>query len=496
MSETFSFEQIPENLQVPGAYAEITTGTLLSSLRAMPLKALIIGVLGAGSGSSGVIYRSITASRAKTLAGANTMTARAVAAFAADAPYTQLDLVMLQPADSWTATTWTITPVFASGASNGQVALLVNGQRVPVTVTAGMNAAQFGAAFLAAFTSDLQTASGFSAGADATSGVITLTSFEKGAWTADMDVRASQLSYDVTAGVTLTVAKQAAGVGSPDVTSALQLTASTWYTDIISCLNDGANLAVLGTEMKRRYNAMAKLDAHCYVALSNTYGQALSVADTLDNQFLTVLSAQKARWEPAVAAASFAAVASAALNTDPARQLRTLELTALSGLGPDDSDQYDDTMRNILLLNGISTFLVGQDGTVTIERAVTTRKTDQNGNASTAWHDITIPKTATRVRYDFNSYVQATYPRAKLVDDGSPVASIGGGIVSPSVMEQSWIGRAKLYEQQGWIENTTILAKSCSFARDPSDRNRLNGRMPIQIVGNLIVLATQIVLES
>ncbi|MCE0744605.1 phage tail protein [Acetobacter sicerae] len=522
MSGSISFDQIPATWNVPGAFAEVTTVNSGTTLAGMPLRALIVGVLGSGTGRAGVVYPNISKSSALTLAGAGSLAARAVSAFITDAPFTQLDLVLVSPLAGSVAQIWTVTPsvsgsgdqvaatsddtaaaasgatpVVVSGASaSGQIALIVGGVRVVATVSSGMTAAALGAALAAAFTSDIVSRTGVTCTLNATSGALTLTALEKGGWTADIDVRQSVLAADTVPGVALAVGVTTPGAGWPDMTPALSAVAHTWYTDIVSCLYDATNLATFSTELTRRFNAMVKLDALGYVGFRGTYGQTLALAETLNNPHLTVLPANAPRWEPAVAAASYAAVASAALNTDPARQLRSLSLTALAGLGPDDADRFDMDMRNVLLGDGMSTFLVGSDGTVTIERAVSTETADANGNATTAWADVMAHATISRIRYEWNYYIETTYPRAKLADDGDALATIAGaGVVTPTVLKNSWAGQSALYENAGWLENTATLAKSAIFQIDATDKNRVNCALPVDRIGALIVVATSIQMQ-
>lgn len=522
MSGSVSFEQIPATWNVPGAYAEVTTVNSGTNLAAMPLRALIIGVLAGGTGQAGVVYPNVSASSAQTLAGAGSLAGRAVAGFVKEAPFTQLDLVLVPPLSGSVAQVWTVTPsvagsgdqvaaasddtaatttgttpVVVSGASaSGQIALLVNGVRVVATVASGMTAAALGAALSAAFTSEIMNRTGIACALEPATGALTLTALERGGWTADIDVRQSLLAADTVPGVSLAVGVTTPGAGWPDVTPALSAVAHTWYTDIVSNLYDATNLAAFSVELTRRFNAMDKLDALGYVGFRGTYGLTLALAETLNNPHLTCLPANAPRWEPAVAAASYAAVVSAALNTDPSRQLRGLSLTALSGLGPDDADRFDMDMRNVLLGDGMSTFLVGSDGTVTIERAVSTQTADANGNATTAWRDVMVHATISRVRYEWNYFIETTYPRAKLADDGDVLATIAGaGVVTPKILKNSWAGQSALYENAGWLQNTGVLATRATFVIDPTDRDRVNCAVPVQVIGALIVVATSIQMQ-
>lgn len=488
--------QVPTGWRVPGAYAQVVAKTSGTTLTAMPLRVLLIGVVGtSGTGKPLTVYPNIGAAQVQALAGAGSATAQMVAAFAADAPYTLADLIMVAAPSGAAAATWTVTPD-GTATGSGTVALYVSGLRIAATVTSGMKAADVGAALAAAWTDDLVVSTGVKATADATSGVLTLTSVDKGAWVSDIDVRVSTQYGDGVAGMNLTVAQTAAGAGEVDISGALAAVSNTWYTDIACLPNDGNTLTELATESRRRFGAMAKLDTHVYVGVRATYGEALTLAASLNCEFMSVLPAANARFSPWSAAASLCAVASAALNTDPARQLRTLELTALAGMAPDDADLFDDDMRNVLLSKGMSTFNVTQDGRVVLERVVTTRQTDDEGVPTTAWLDIMVPKTASRVRYEWNTYVTETYPRAKLADDGSVLVNVAGAnVVTPSSLLGSWVGQTKLYEAAGWIEDADALGALAVFERDATDRNRVNCQLPIKVIGSLIVLASSIELQ-
>ena len=157
--------------------------------------------------------------------------------------------------------------------------------------------------------------------------------------------------------------------------------------------------------------------------------------------------------------------------------------------GPAEINRFTDTEQDLLLKGGVSTFNVLDDGTVTLDRVVTTYKTSPLGVADRAWLDIMVPKTASRIRYDWASYVALVYPRHKLADDGSPAAAERDAVVTPGRMLGSWAARCKLYERWGWIEGASETVAQSTFERDDTDRNRLNASQQIRIIGNLMVLA-------
>lgn len=494
---TITVDQVPANWKVPGSYTQVSGRNNAATLAGMPLRVLLVGVLGAsGNGTALTVYPNITASRAAALAGAGSATSQMVSAFLTDAPYTQADLIMVAPASGAVAAVWTITPTGPATAS-GTVALEINGYRVAATVTTGMTAVEIGAALWDAwFATQPVAATGVRGSLATATGILTLTATDKGAWTNDIDVRESTRYGDGVAGAALKIVQATQGAGVPDVTPALTAVSRTWYTDMAWITADQKNLSVFATEAARRFNAMVNLDTHVYLGLRGTYGQALALSKTQNSKFISILPANRARFAPWEAAGSLCAVASAALNTDPARQLRTLALTALAGRGPDDGDDYDDSSRNILLNNGMSTFNVLQGGTVELERVVTTSLVDDEGNKDTIWTDIMSPKTASRVRYEFNTYITSTYPRAKLADDGSPLAKLSAAnVVTPGTLKLSWVGQCTLYANAGWIDDADTLSPEAVFERDATDRNRVNSQLLINRMGSLMVLANSLEMQ-
>ncbi|OUI98094.1 hypothetical protein [Acetobacter cibinongensis] len=463
---TLVIDEVPANLRVPGSYTQVRSRKNPATLAGMPLRVLLIGVVSkAGTGIPLTVYRNVSAAQAAVLSGVGSATAQMVSAFVTDAPYTDADLIMLAPQTDAVGAVWTVKPSGPATAS-GTVAIDVNGYRVPAVVTSGMTAAQIGVALQGAWTDTLIAQTGCTCAVDSATGILTLTACDAGAWTNDIDVRPSTRYGDGVAGVDLPVTVKTQGVGVPDVTAALSKVSNTWYTDVAWITADQQNLATFGAEATRRFNAMIKLDMHVYVGLRATYGQALALSETQNSRFISILPANAPRFAPWEMAGSLCAVASAALNADPSRQLKTLALTALSGRGPDDADRYGDTTRNVLLNNGMSTFLVQQDGTVQLERVVTTNLLDDQGLPDADWLDIMAPKVATRVRYEWNAYVVQTWPRAKLADDGSQLATkTGSNVVTPSTLQLSWVGQSALYADQGWIDDVAIYSPQAVFER-------------------------------
>jgi phage tail sheath gpL-like len=287
-------------------------------------------------------------------------------------------------------------------------------------------------------------------------------------------------------GLTLNAAVTTSGAGTALLTTAIANVSSTWYTDLITHNVDTA----VTPELERRYNAMAKLDMHAYWCSGGTYGQAVALMSgggAPNSRFrsgIPVISPPQAPW---MWAAALGAVCAARSTDDPSRQLRGVVLNGI--IAPSDSNCFNEAERQILLTMGFSTWNKNLDGSVVLERVVTENKTDVNNVPTTAWQDIMAPKVASRIRYDWITYLGLQYPNNKLSDDGSLAAEYDPTVVTPKRMQGSWAARSRLYEQNGWIENSAASAKASVFVRDPNDRNRMNARQEFTRIGNLMVFA-------
>lgn len=310
-----------------------------------------------------------------------------------------------------------------------------------------------------------------------------------------IDVRTRKSTEDTLPGtLAIAVATGIAGTGNPDVQPLLDAIANEWFTDIGMAWDDAANLGVLANDLVERYKAMGKKDAHAYVGHRGTYGELGTKGALTNCQHITPIGAKNAYQAPWEWAASACGLATFHLTNDPARQLRSLVLPGIDA--PEPTDCFTETERDLLLRQGISTWNRLSDGSVVLERVVTAYKVSNLGVSDPAWLDIMVPKTLTRIRYDWSAYVSLMYPRHKLAPDDSVAANNNDVVVTPRRMHGSWGARCKLYERQAWIIDVSRTLEQSRFEIDESDKNRLNGQQRINIIGNLMVLAAALEFEA
>lgn len=479
---TTTFSEIPYDWLKPGVHIEVRPSYERAGLVAFPARALIIGQrLAGGAGAAGTLYQITRPAQGAGYFGAGSYADRMIRAWWANNKTSELWAIALDDVGAGTAATGTIT---FTGAGAGTVPLYIDGTRIPVTIAAGNTVTQMAAAAVVAINAE----TGLPVTAASALGVVTLTAKHKGAAGNQIPIKVAVLNDEaVPSGIGVAVAAMSAGATNPDVTDALDVIAAEWFTDIVVPWDDSANLLALAADLTTRYAAMGKRDGHAYVGAAGTFGELSTKGDVTNSPHISLLGAKGSPSAPWAWAAALGAVGTFQLTNDPARQLRGLSLAGL--MAPAPADRFTDTEQNLLLGGGISTFNVLTDGTVTIDRVVTTYKESSLGVADRAWLDIMVPKTMTRLRYDWASYITLLYPRHKLADDDTLAAEASDAVVTPRTMLGTWAARCKLYERQAWIEASSETIEASSFWRSTSDRNRLEGRQAVRIIGNLMVLA-------
>lgn len=477
-----NFNEIPYDWRPPGTLVEVRPNYRTMGLVSFPTRVVaFVQKLAAGSAVANQLYEITRPEDATVLFGAGSIGQQMVAAFKKVNKTTRFYAIAL--ADSGAGVKATKTMTF-TGAGGGTVPIYIQNRRVRFAATSGMSVTQLATAATNAINADAD----MPVVATSNLGVVTLTAKHAGENGNAIDVRMRKFPDEILPGtIAVAIAAGVAGSGNPDVTALIAALANEWFTDFIMPWDDAANLSALTVELAARFQAMGKKDGHAYVGHAGTYGQLGTKGALTNSPYLSPIGAKNAMSAPHEWAATLAGIAAYQLTNDPARQLRSLEMTGIAG--PDSVDCFTETERDLLLRQGISTWTRLADGTIVLERVITAYKTTSLGAPDTAYLDIMVPKVLTRIRYDWATYVTLLYPRHKLADDDSPAANNNDAVVTPRRMAGSWATRCKLYERQAWIEDVSRTVSESVFERDDTDKNRMNAQQQIRIIGNLMVLA-------
>jgi phage tail sheath gpL-like len=483
---SISFNAIPLANRVPFVFAEFDGSSAVQGSQVLNFRALLIGQKTvSGSAPANALVRVTSAAQAKTLFGTGSILAGMFEAFLQQNSFTEVWAMPVSDDGSGVAAAGSV--VFSGTATAaGTIALMVAGRQVRAAVASGNNATAVATAVSAAVNAlaDLPVT------ASALSDTVTLTAKNKGVTGNDIDLRVNYYDGESTpAGLTTTITAMSGGATNPSLSAAIAALGDEWFHVIGSAFRDGQSLADLKSEMDDRWGPIRQIDGHVIAAASGTVGDMTTLGTTLNDRHLTVLATQKSPTPAYEVAAETAAIVSYYAATDPARPLQTLGYTWTKA--PTRGDRYTLTERNTLLYSGIATIRVSTAGAVTVDRMVTTYRTNEAGGTDPAYLDTETMMTLQFIRWDWRNYILTKYPRHKLSDDGTRYQP-GQAIVTPLVMKAEAIAKFQDWEAAGLVEGFEQFKRDLIVERNASDRNRLDVLMSPDLVNQLRVCATKI----
>jgi phage tail sheath gpL-like len=491
-AQIIAFTEIPNNWKVPGNYTEVKQAINENQLAAFPARGLIMGqMLSTGTATPGTVYPLYSVKQAKALFGAGSVLAEMCGSWLKANPYTPVDVIGISDASGGVLAAGGVS-ITGPATAAGTLALEFASVRVPVAVNIGDTAAVVAANLFTALqlqgTGTYKTIPGMAPTYTAGASTVALKALNAGTLGNQLDIRLNAQPGDMTPpGLTVTIAPMSGGATDPSASIAAALVGitSTWYTDVAWPWTDATNMAALIAWITPRYGAMEKLDAQAYVAIDATYGTALTFLPNC--KFITPLPVQNPRspsWKTAAAVAGACCYSTA---QQPALQLKTVVLPDIAA--PAQADLFSLNEKQVLLEAGLSTYYTDSNGAFYLERVTTSYRFDPGNVADGGYFDLQAVKIPTRVRYDWDTFMAALYPQALLAPDGSIAAQYNANVVTPSALLAQWAGRSNLYEQYGWIQNSAATVKNSTFVINGQDGNRVDARMQIDNMGNLIVLA-------
>jgi phage tail sheath gpL-like len=330
--------------------------------------------------------------------------------------------------------------------------------------------------------------------AAAVGAVVTLTYRHKGVIGNLYDVRYNYRTGDaLPTGVGLTivaVGTATAGTSTPVLTTLIANMANFWFHNWIHSFNDATSLLAIETDLETRFGPLNGKEGAASSAAAGTFSTLATLGNSRNSK-------QTAIWgqaginpltPPLRFAAACVAVATLAIQADPARPVQTLQVKGV--VAPAVADLFTDSERNLLLYDGISTTKVVGD-VVQLERWITTYKTSPVGAPDEAYLDVTTRFTLLYLRYDFRTQHQLKFPRHKLADDGTRFAS-GQAVMTPKIGKAFAVGWFRQKEIQGLVQNGDQFKRDLIVERQAGNPNQLNYLLPPTLLGKLIVTAVQL----
>jgi len=261
---------------------------------------------------------------------------------------------------------------------------------------------------------------------------------------------------------------------------------------------DSTSKKALDGELKLRSEPTQQNDGMAFFASDMKYTDLVALNATYNSKYLTHIcfpgpkssdaagtGSPTPAWE---LSAAYAAQAAQSLSIDPARPLQTLPLV---GIKAHATARWSWENNNGLLGKGISPTYVDGGGNVRLWRAVTMYTTSALGVDDTAYLNVNTVFTLAYIRWSVRRRLGLKFPRYKLANDGTRFGR-GQAVVTPKIIKSEIVALFGEWENIGIVENADNFVEDLIVERNTSDPDRVDVKMPPDLVNQLRVTAIQI----
>lgn len=486
---TVPFQTIADT-RVPLFYAEINAS---KANTAVPVqRSLILGQkTSTGAGIIDSVVKVSNTDDAVNQAGPNSMLAQMVDDYRLNDPDGELWLGLLHD-DGVAGVKATATITFNTApTATGVFTTYIGGRRYQVKCTSTMTVTDVAAALVAVVNKDKRS----TVTATNLAGVVTLTADNAGPHGNDCPINnywgGSDAGEFVVPGLTTTVVQFASGAGAPDLTNVLGNCGDRTFDFVVSPYTDSVSMNALQTFMNDTTGRWAwneQLYGHVFGAVAKGLGQLVTFGDGRNNQHESMMGWNGANTPAWRLAAAYAGSAAASLRIDPALPLQTLVVQGM--YPPKKENRFQQTDRDQLLHNGISTFTVGDDGTMRIERVITTYQTNAFGQADNSYLSVETMYTLMAVVRRLKGAVTTAFARKKLAASGTRTSD--PNVVTPAIIRGFIIAEYAQMEDEGLVQGSDLFAANLIVEQNATNPNRVDVLWPGTLIDQLNVLATLI----
>ncbi|SMD18487.1 hypothetical protein [Rhizobium sp. RU36D] len=479
---------IPSNLTAPILTFDVTSGGSFQN----EVRLILLGHgLAAGELAEGGVALCNSRADARFLAGAGSMLESMFIA-ARRNTLTQ-EIWIGRVADSGTAEIRTIT-VGTVPAAGGQGVLMIAGEMIAIQIAAGTSAIAVAAAINAAINSYYNSLTGASLPFTSTvsTNVVTITARHKGTYATGIDIHIPTLeSVNAFDGV-LTFATTTAGAGTPSVANVLAAMGDDPFEIIISAFGDSTNIGLLDTfhdNVSGRWSWIQQLYGHAFYPKTDTSTNLVTAALAKDTWHLTMIprfaSGGFAEPDYIWVSSMVARVAewfAGGANGDVSRNQSGLPVV---GLTPPRDRAYwmDYATRDAFLKNSVSTWKIGTNGDVLIDKIITQQQTS-DGAPDTTFRDIQRVYQLSYLLKRLRAALAAEHSN-KAIADSNPT-----NLDALTTVRDIKATLAHAYlTMPGVVENAVAAIESMVVERDTENANRVNIRINADFVNPLDILA-------
>lgn len=468
-SKNISFDSIPASIRKPGKYFEFNTKLAVRTLPANAQSLLIIGQrLADGSVAALVPTKVFSDAQAAAYFGNGSMAHLMCRAAITANPYLDLSVCALDDG-AGAAATATVT-IASAATSSGTLRLRIGNRTIESAVATG-DAAEEVATVLQA---TLEQYADLPVTPTINAAVITLTAKNKGTVAHQIDLAVELSASGTTAA--LSAAALANGTIDPDVTTALAKVFAEQYHIVVTPYNDATSLTALRTHLDSVSGPMEQRGGVGVFGYDGALAGCTTLAGNVNSGRITCGYLRGTRSPVYELAAAYGAVI--ALEEDPARPLNTLALTGIHA--PAIDQRLSRTEQESLLANGVTPMEVGPGEVAQIVRAITTYTKDASSIPDSSLLDLTTIRTLDYVRKACRERISLRFPREKLSSR------------TPDKVRTELLDVLLKMEDLEIVEEVAANKDGLLVERDLQDPNRLNAKIPTDVVNGLHVFAGRI----
>jgi phage tail sheath gpL-like len=489
------FNNIPDTIRTPGVWTEVDNSRALQGLFSNPHKVLIPGqMVSDGNATKDTLYAISTENIADGYFGAGSILSRMCRVFKRNNPNTELFAVALS--DNAAATTASARLHFSvalshnGGSCSGgdqYIRLLGNGSKLDVLITSGWSVQDINSAYktLVNANSYLPFVASF-----ATSGALVFSAVNNGECGNYIDLQFNFYegqSHPTFFGNSVTISAFAGGATNPNVGDVWAVVDAEQFQHIINPYFDSTNLDSIEDELDERWKPLIDKPGHMYYGYRGTNASCTTHGNSRNNIHTTVIGFNGSPTSPEEWASAWGAVAAYNLNDDPARPLHYLKLKNV--IAPKINNRFTQSERNVLLYDGVATWIVDADGDVVIERSITTYQNNALGIPDSSYLDIQTLFTLMEIRYQFKARMTTRFilPRFKLASDSYPIQA-GSYVVTPKTIKGEIIALFTELQEAGLVENIVDFINNLIVER-ADDPNRVNVLLAPDLINQFRQLA-------
>ena len=370
----------------------------------------------------------------------------------------------------------------------GTLNVYIGGLRVQIGVSLNDDAAAIAANLAAAITANIDLA--VTATSTAGSSSVDIAAKNKGAAGNDIDLRINYLGQAggeyLPSGVTVSIVSMSGGATNPIIADGLANLSDQTFDFIVTPYTDSANLDAMKVfldDASGRWSWSEMLYGGAFSAFRGTLGQCTAFGTVRNDQHMSIIAFNDSPDPAWVWAAQIGAYCAASLRVDPGLPLQYIG-TRLKA--PPIASRWTLGERNTLLYDGMSTFRIADDGTVTIERMATTYQKNPAGADDASYLDVETMYGLMFVARDLANYLLTRYARKKLVSDQTQILA-GSNCVNALMIKASTICEYRALEATGYVQNSVTFAKT--IVVENAGRGLVKILCPVDLVQQLRQIA-------